>query len=81
MKSLDYIDHTVSTRREWTQAREVHMKKLLEIVRSPSKKAYTPLPKIVEDSKSRLRSLSKIYTEKLILSNLIIKTFICISRK
>lgn len=42
MNSLEYIDHTLSTKRDWTRAQELHRKKLNEIVRTPSRRSNSP---------------------------------------
>lgn len=54
--NLEYIDHTITTKRDWTRARELHRKKLLEIVKSPSKKIYNPQPNFYSQSRSRQRT-------------------------
>jgi hypothetical protein len=56
MNAHEYVDHSVATRRDWVKARQIHRKKLMEIVRTPSKKAYTPLPRFFSDSNNRRRS-------------------------
>jgi len=59
MNNFEYVDYSTSTRRAWTRAREIHRQKLMEIVRTPSKKAYTPIPQFIFKSRSRKREQGK----------------------
>ena len=62
MNNFEYVDHSTSTRRAWTRARELHRLKLMEIERSPSRKSCTPLPKFLPESHTRKRSKGKAKT-------------------
>jgi hypothetical protein len=59
MNNFEYVDHSDTTRRAWTRAREIHRLKLVEIERNPSRKAHTPLPKFLTESRTRKRSKGK----------------------
>lgn len=60
MNNFEYIDYSTTTRRAWTRARDIHRQKLMEIVRTPSKKTYTPIPHFISNSKTRKREQGKI---------------------
>jgi hypothetical protein len=61
MNNFEYVDHSTSTRRAWTRARELHRLKLIEIERSPSRKSCTPLPKFLPESHTRKRTKGALY--------------------
>lgn len=77
--NLEYVDHNLTTQRDWKRARQLHRKKLVEIVRTPSKRAYTPLPKFVVESKSRRRVERKKYSDhgKIHKENMALYSKIC----
>jgi hypothetical protein len=56
MNKVQYVDYSSATRRTWIRGQQLHRQKLQEIVRTPSKRCHTPMPKFHSDSKSRQRS-------------------------
>ena len=58
----EYVDHNLTTKRDWKIARKMHRKKLVEIVRTPSRRLSSTPQNVFPDSRSRQRSQGIYYT-------------------
>lgn len=58
---MEYVDHNLTTKRDWTNARKIHRKRLVEIVRTPSRRLSSTPQKDILNLRSRQRDNSKNY--------------------